>query len=524
MQPACIRYTELPGTSRLFADYSYHFDKVAPFYGHNPHDPESLKRAVAEIQFPVERRAALVAALKAQNGDSPALQRLAQPGTVAVVTGQQVGLLTGPAYTIYKAVTAAALANQLTDSGTPAVPVFWLATEDHDFPEIDHAWVFDGAGDSVVLRVTAPKEFSGKPRPAGTVPVVNFPLEQLRAALASFPYADEVMAAVEEAYKPGSSQGGVTMGSGFRALLKKILSKLDLLYLDPLDPAIRKIWAPAIVDALKAAPRLKARLLDRTNELTAAGYHAQVHVEAKTSLFFLLENGERQTLRRKDSEYADLADRATDVSPNALLRPVLQDYLMPTVAYIGGPGELAYLAQSQVLYEELLGRMPVILSRSAFTVLDARSTKLMERYQMVTAQTFVSQEALKDRIAKALVPESVNTSLNSATSEVTKQVDRLKADLENFDPTLAAALGKSRAKILYQMEKIAKKTAREAMRRDQRAEADAHHLGSLLYPHRHLQERFYSILPFLAQHGMDLVDRLYDTVEIGCPDHRVFTI
>jgi bacillithiol synthase len=519
MQPACIRHTDLPGTSRLFTDYSYHFDKVSSFYRHDPHDPESSKRAAAEIQFPDDRRAALVAALKAQNGDSPALQKLAQPGTFAVVTGQQVGLLTGPAYTIYKAITAAALAKQLTESGTPAVPVFWLATEDHDFPEIDHAWVFDGAGDSVVLRVTAPKEFAGKQRPAGTVPVTNLPFEQLRGALASFPYADEVMAAVEEAYKPG-----VTMGSGFRTLLKKVLSKLDLLYLDPLDLAIRKIWAPAIVDALNAAPRLKARLLERTKELNDAGYHAQVHIEDKTSLFFLLENGERVTLRRKDTEYADLADRATEVSPNALLRPVLQDYLMPTVAYIGGPGELAYFAQSHVLYEELLGRMPVMLSRSGYTLLDARSIKLMERYRLITAQTFVPQEALKDRIAKELLPDSVTASLHSATSEVTKQVDRLRAELERFDPTLAEALGKSRGKILYQMEKIGKKTARETMRRDQRAEADAQHLSSLLYPHRHLQERFYSILPFLAQHGMDLVDRLYESVEIGCADHRVFTV
>ena len=131
---------------------------------------------------------------------------------------------------------------------------------------------------------------------------------------------------------------------------------------------------------------------------------------------------------------------------------------------------------------------------------------------------------LKERIAQRLVPESVGKSLASSTSEVTRQIDRLQADLEAFDRTLAAAIGKSRAKILYQLEKIGKKTARERLRRDERSLSDSRHLANMLYPHRHPQERFYSILPFLAQHGPDLIDRLVDAVEPLCPDHRVYTI
>ena len=146
---------------------------------------------------------------------------------------------------------------------------------------------------------------------------------------------------------------------------------MDLLFLDPLDPAVRKIGAPLVAEALGAAPELKARLMARNRELEAAGYHAQVHLEEKTSLFFLLENGERVPLRRKDSEFGELRDRAAEVSPNALLRPVVQDYLLPTVAYIGGPAELAYLAQSKVIYDRLLGRMPVVTSRSSFTLVES---------------------------------------------------------------------------------------------------------------------------------------------------------
>src|SRR6185437_16026278 len=136
MQPACIRHTDLPGTSQLFADFSYHFDRVASFYQHDPHDPQSFEHAAAQIQYPDDRRAAMVQTLRAQNGDSESLRRLAQPGTVAVVTGQQLGLFSGPAYTIYKALTAVKLARELTAQGIAAVPVFWLATEDHDFAEV----------------------------------------------------------------------------------------------------------------------------------------------------------------------------------------------------------------------------------------------------------------------------------------------------------------------------------------------------------------------------------------------------
>jgi bacillithiol biosynthesis cysteine-adding enzyme BshC len=517
MQPACIRHTDLPGTSRLFADFAYHFDRVARFYQHDPHDPDSFQRAAAQIDYPDERRAALVAALRAQNGDSPSLQKLAQPGTVAVITGQQVGLFSGPAYTIYKAMAAARMAQQLTDRGLPAVPVFWLATEDHDFAEINHAWVFGAAGEPAAVRVAAPSDLAGKTPPVGGIPIAQPPLDELRAALAGLPFTEEVMAIVEAAYLPGA-----TLGQGFRALLKTLLVKLDLIYLDPLDPAIRTIGAPFIAKALAAAPELKTQLIARNRELADAGYHAQVHLDAKTSLFFLLEKGERAALRRKDSEYASLADRADQVSPNALLRPVWQDYLLPTVAYVGGPGELAYLAQSEVVYQELLGRMPVVMSRSGFTVLDARSQKLLHRYHLHVPQVMTHQDALQERIAHTLIPESLSQSLASATADITRIMDQVTAKLDAFDPTLAKATGKSRAKVLYQLEKIGKKTARETLRRDARATSDAHHLASMLYPHRHPQERFYSILPFLAQHGLDLIDQLYNAVEPMCPDHRVY--
>jgi uncharacterized protein YllA (UPF0747 family) len=279
-----------------------------------------------------------------------------------------------------------------------------------------------------------------------------------------------------------------------------------------------------MAEALSAAPDLKKGLLNRNKELTTAGYHAQVNIEENSSLFFLLENGERANVRRKDAEFAALKDRAADISPNALLRPVWQDYLLPTAAYVGGPAELAYLAQSQVIYDRLLGRMPVAVSRASFTLLDAHTARLLARYNLTIPDTLTPEESLKERIAHALIPEAVASLFDETSREVTMRLDRLGAGLEKLDPTLAASLGKSRGKILYQIEKTRKKTERETLRRDARASEESRYLGAMLYPHRHPQERFYSILPFLAQHGLGLVDRLYETVQMDCPDHRVVTL
>jgi uncharacterized protein YllA (UPF0747 family) len=197
------------------------------------------------------------------------------------------------------------------------------------------------------------------------------------------------------------------------------------------------------------------------------------------------------------------------------------DYLMPTVATVLGPAETAYMAQSQVLYHALLGRTPVMVPRAGFTVLDARAAKLMARYSLELNDILEGEEALAARIAAKLVPPALDRSLATAERETEAVLDRLRPGVGAFDATLGAALEKSRAKILYQLGKIRRKTARESARRDQRAAVETAHLTNLVYPHRRLQERFYSILPFLARHGLDLIGRLYENVQVDRPDHRI---
>ena len=525
MECTCIRHTELPHATKLFADLVYHPERVRAFYPYPPSDPESYSAAARQVNLSVERRAALVSVLREQNGPSASLDLLAKPETVAVVTGQQVGLYSGPAYTVYKALTAARLASELTGRGIPAVPVFWLATEDHDFAEVNHTWVFDAKHRPVKLEID---DAAGSNQPVGEIRLTSVPIDALRAALRDFPFGAEVADRVAMAYRPGR-----TLGQAFGTLLRDLLGAFDILQIDPMAPAVRELAAPLVRSAIAQAPELKRLVKERNGELAAAGYHAQVHVEDETSFFFLLENGRRIALRKHNGNYStadarfspeELMERATHISPNALLRPVVQDSILPTVAYIGGPAELAYLAQSAVLYRALLGRMPVPVHRSGFTVLDRRSRKLMERYGLCLPDFFHGEAALRERVAASLVPTGLAGVVDETRNSVGQSVQRLEGELARFDPTLDTAVRKSYNKIAYQLSKIERKVGREMLARNQRASDDAAYLMGLIYPEKHLQERFYSIIPFLAKHGPELIGQLYEGIQLECPDHQLLLV
>lgn len=521
MEQHCIRHTELPGTTRLFADLLYHFDRVAHLYPHAPYDPDSYLQAARQIVYPADRRAAMVAALRQTNPDNPSVEKLAKPDTVAVVTGQQVGLFGGPLYTVFKALAAVKLARTLSDRGTCAVPIFWLATEDHDLAEINVSWSQTADGAPVSFTTTSSNPLNG---PVGNIPLKDIPLEAVRHSLEGMPFAAEAMALLESAY-----QDGQTFHAAFRRFVEQILKPYGMIYLDPLEPAIRQIAAPFLSRALSLSKDLVSQVQTRTHELEAAGYHGQVHLESNASLFFTLEGGKRTALKRNGDNFNDytLAQlQATPelLSPNAILRPVMQDYLLPTVAYLGGPAELAYFAQSQPLYQTLLGRMPVVAHRASFTLYNRRIAKLTKRYQLALKDIAVPDVTLREQMARQLVPEGITSQFGASRSVVQAELAKLAASVKGFDPGLEKALAKSSAKVLYQIGKMEQKTAREAMRRDTRATADAEYVHNAIYPHRHLQERMYGILPFLATHGMALVDRIYQCVEPTCPDHQVLTL
>ena len=522
MQPSCVRQDQIPGTSALFADYLYQFDKLSAFFPYSSWHADAVASAAQSVSFPAERRTQIVAALAKQNHNPAALAKLAKPDTVAIVTGQQVGFLLGPAYTIFKALTAVKLADYLNGQGISAVPIFWCATEDHDLAEVDHAWLFNHDATPSKVGLAGSLVNGG---PVGDVALNEIPLPEIRSALGDLPFADEVMKQIGAAYQPG-----VTLGAAFRQLLEETLKGLGLLYLDPLTAPVRAVAAPFLCDAVQRVPELLNALRARNNEIATAGYHTQVHIDDDSSLFFLLNNGRRWPIRwkngrftSKESSYApaELGALTGQLSPNALLRPVMQDYLLPTAAYVAGPAETAYFAQSAVLYDRLLGRMPVIYPRNGFTLVDARAAKLLTRYDVRVPDLLGHRDNVKGMLAARLVPPALSEQIKAAHAAASQALAQLQSGLQHFDPTLQAATGKSTAKIAYQFAKLERKIARETMRRDERATKDADYLLNLIYPQRHLQERFYSIIPFLAKHGFDLPRELLSQIQLSCPDHML---
>lgn len=505
MTGVCIRQNELPGSSRLFVDFLYHFDRVKSFYAHDPSHPDSLTNAAAQMDYPAERRARVVDALRPMNPDQPALDRLAQPNTVAVLTGQQVGLYGGPAYTLYKALSAISLARQLTAAGQSAVAIFWLATEDHDVEEIRFAEFWSG-------RITADAASDG--RPAGLHTLAGLPDD--------LPLAPEVAAIARRHY-----QNGRTFGEAFLGLIRELLAPVGLIFADPLDKNLRAVGAEFLSNAALAAPALGDAIVARNHELLAAGYHPQVHFEAnETSLFFLLKDGKRQQLKFNAKTYdpAAMAAHGANLSPNALLRPVWQDWLFPTAALVGGPGEIAYFAQSEVLYRALLGRMPCVMPRAFFTILDEKSAKTIERYRVRLADMLQDEAHVATTLAKRLVPPDITEALQQAQRTVESTMNQLSARIQSFDPTLAAALENSQRKIRYQFQKNHTKIVSEMLRKNEQAQRQAAHISHRLAPHGHLQERHYSLLAMLSDYGLDFIPTILENIHHGCHDHHVLLL
>jgi bacillithiol synthase len=500
---------QLPHTPKLFRDYVEHFDRVKSFYQHETELKEAARLA-QKLNFPVERRREVAEILRAQNarfGSGEATARnldLLAEGAVAVVSGQQVGLFGGPAYSFYKALTAIQAAADLIEKGVPAIPVFWMATEDHDVDEVRRvAWFNDGE----LLDFELPK-----PAEEG-VPVGNVRLgaeidELVRRAqpLLGQTFGD----LLHETYTAEA-----TYGSAFAGMFARIFAEHGLILLDPLDARLHRVAAPILRDALAQRDELNELLLKRGKELERAGYEVQVKVTSRSTLLFSLEEGRRQVISAAaEGEFAGgkknmprdawlrwIEGAPEKFSPNALLRPVMQDFLLPTVAYFGGPSEIAYYAQTSVLYEKLLGRMPVLLPRADFTLVDPKGVRLLKKYDLEVEDVWCSPQSLRKRMYNSAVPKKLAREFDRRLNEIEKSVQKLEKAVGKVDPTLQDPITRVEKRIRYQLEKLRHKTGAAMDRHEQVIEKHEALLQNLLYPQKNLQSRDLCFLPFLGRWG-----------------------
>ena len=516
---------KLPHQSKLFLEYLNNFSKVKAFYAHEP-KMSSVTAVARRLDFPKERRSTVATALRGQNaafGAGPAvfgnLERL-EKGAVAIVSGQQVGLFSGPAYAFYKALSAIQLANEVTRSGIEAVPVFWMATEDHDVDEVRHvSWFQDGQLKRFELAAP-PDQDAG--RPVGKILLGTQIDEQVHEAAELLVKQGSVLLAqfLKESYNRDE-----TYGSAFAKLFARLFSQQGLILLDPLDPALHRIAASVYRQAIEDRDALNEQLLRRGKELEEAGFSAQVKVTAKSTLLFYMGNqccdkaqtrdGVRKAIASSghgkfqagDNQWVAaellkaIESTPEDFSPSALLRAVVQDYLLPTVGYIGGAAEIAYFAQSEVVYKHVLGRMPVILSRPDFTLVDVKATKLLRAYNLKVEDIWAGSQEVRRRMERASVPKDISRDFDRNHKQVIKMLDHLHGQLKKLDPTLQGAVETARKKIEYQIDKLRRKTGRAQDSKATLLAVYENFLEQLLYPHKVLQSRELCLLPFLARWG-----------------------
>ena len=541
MQAECYPMSALPGTSALFRDYAEATDRgtVEQMRRWYPADPFRMDWARTAPHLREEHRERLADALKAQAAGFAAgaaalenIERL-RAGAAAVVTGQQVGLFGGPLLTLLKAATAVRKAADATRvSGRAHVPVFWLATEDHDLAEVDQVHLLGKAGvESTQLGLGA----AGQALPVGD-------LRTGQVAEPALAWAEELLAfapvceVLRDAYADHEGYTA-TLASGMGRLLSHVFAEQGLVVMDAAGRPFHELGKDVLRSALEDADALEKALVERSAELERAGYHAQVKVATGMSLLFLVEGGERRALRRvaedgwkagaksfTTAELLEVLEREPErLSPNALLRPVMQDAILPTAAYVGGPAEIAYFAQSAVVYERLLGRVTPVLPRLSATLVEPAVAAVMARHEVDFLGVLGAKtaEEMTVRLGARAMPIEGKRKLAAAGNALDGELGALLDYMGSLSPELGRAAGVSASKMRYQMNRLRRMAARFEVERVGSLRKQAGLLMLNLFPEEHLQERLVAGVYYLAKFGEGLAERLVEHAGQECPGHRV---
>lgn len=538
MSTHCVPFRQIPHSTKLFLDYLSSAPSVRGLYPRLPHFSEWLKEEAARVRYDEGRRQKVSDILERQNrawGASSKtlanIERLKR-GSLAAVTGQQVGLFGGPLFSIFKALTAIKLAERATAAGVDCIPIFWLATEDHDLAEVNHASLISPQGVPELIKIQSQGVADA---PVGTIkfgPEIEAAVEHAARLLGD----PEITAWLRESYRQGEA-----LGSGFARLFARLFADWGIVLLDPSDSGFHEIAKPLLQLAIEEAPAIDEALLKRGKAIEAAGYHQQVKVTTATTLLFEVNNGARTVIRRKTNNGGDeflagerklskhqLLDRIqaspADFNPNVLFRPVVQDYLLPTLVYTGGAAEVAYFAQVAVVYEKLLGRVTPILPRFSATLLEPKSERILNRYHMEFTDLFQGPEKVREIIAAKSLPPDLQTRFSEAYGGVEKSMTALRDSIGKLDPTLIEATNRARVSMWYKINRVHTKSARAELFRNEVITRHADALSHSLFPNKMLQEREIAGVSFVARYGPHLLKTIYDAIGADCHDHQLIAV
>jgi bacillithiol biosynthesis cysteine-adding enzyme BshC len=528
-----------PWIRKLAADYAYDFRAVAPFFTGDPSKREDWVRAIARTQAQPRRRDAIAAVIAAQQRRRQAPARaldagrqLADAGTVAIVTGQQAGLFGGPLFTLLKALTAIKLAEQVSrEHHVPAIAVFWVEAEDHDWNEVRSCAVFDDQ--------LEPRDVSLPARPAADpVPVANVILDasigqtidDLAQIVPATEFTPALVAQLRDAYAPG-----VGMADAFARWIERLLGGRGLIVYDASDPASKPLAAELFAGELTAG-KTSGLAASAGADLVQRGYHAQVTNQDESLALFLLD-GSRRPIRRQDGRLfagdtsfepgalqQEAGVRPARFSPGVLLRPVVQDALFPTACYVPGPNELAYLGQLRGVYEHFGIPMPLMYPRASATLLDSASLRFVTKYQLPLEALQAQDEAALNALLELQIPPAVEESFSAAARAIESQMAALIQAIPAIDPTLEGAAKSTLGRMQHDLQTLHGKMIQAAKRRDDILRRQFMRARALAFPRGHAQERTIGFVSFLNQYGPALIDRLHEALPLEIGQHWVIAI
>ena len=535
-------FSAFPGQSKLFLDYQRDPSTLKRYYPNAVncvteiagHIPNVLSKFKADRNMLCDGLGEINAKFGAGQKTLDNIALLREADTVAVVTGQQAGLFTGPLYTIYKALSAIKEAECLCAKGHKAVPVFWVATEDHDFEEVSLTYVIGRRGELVEAKTEPGHCYENLP--VGYIKLddtIEGEIDKLTEALLPTEFTNEVRSLLEENWRSGEY-----FGDAFGRMLTKLVGERGLIVLCPLNPKLKHLAAPVYVEAIRRSAEIVDALRKRSSELVDDGYAAQVLVgEDYFPLFWQGSDDTRNALKttgngkvhKKDGSreftLEELAEIAASepgrFSPSVVLRSVVQDYILPTVCYFGGAAEIAYFAQSGEVYRILDRPVTPILHRQSFTFIESKHAKTLQRYDLKLADLFEGFDKLLPGIVEGhLNLESAKT-FAEVEEQINIQLNKLDQDLSQIDPTLAENLAKRRRKIIYHIGALRKKFQNVQVRKDEVVRQQIEAMFTALLPHKHLQERALNITYFLNRYGFNFVDWIYNAIDLEDRSHRV---
>jgi bacillithiol synthase len=543
-----IDYRQLPpsagGFSKLFHDYLHEFSVVRRYYGHDFRESDSFLNVIHDLESRDIDRGTLAEVLDEQNRNFASgsavfhnIALLKRKTTFAVVTGQQVGIFGGPLYSVYKTITAIKLAANLkrTFPHYDFVPVFWVEGEDHDFAEMNNVGVL--TSDSQYVRIEYLPGGSMPERNVGAVGELVFDdhiqhtFSALESSLQKTEFTPQVLERLQASYASGT-----TFNRAFGSWMNSLFEDWGVVFISPNDPRLKRMMSPLFVKELSDFPRTSQLVIERSAELEQT-YHAQIKPKS-INLFFFHKNG-RYLIEPRENDFSlkgtrhfitpeELLGIAREtperLSPNVVLRPIAQDTILPTIAYIGGPSEIAYNAQLGPVYDLFGIVRPVLYPRASASFASERVERVREKYQLDPLDLFLAPEVITKQVLAQIAEVKLDQLFEESRTRTREVYKELGFGLKEVDQTLLGVLEGVISKNDHQLEVLQEKANAAQRRRNEAVVRQLERASHEFLPGGILQERGLSIVYFMNKYGPDLVRWFVDELDITTFKHQILSL